>query len=60
MGEGGRKQLYALEEHVGFELVVARQGVTGSLLLGLRRLQIDARERFWAARRLLPWLCAYP
>jgi CelD/BcsL family acetyltransferase involved in cellulose biosynthesis len=58
MGEGGRKHLYALEEHVGFELVVARKGLTGSLLLGLRRLQIDAKERFRAARSMRPWFGA--
>jgi CelD/BcsL family acetyltransferase involved in cellulose biosynthesis len=49
MGEGGNKQGYELEGHVGYELVIARSGLVGKTLLMLHALALRFRGRATSA-----------
>ena len=43
MGEGGHKERYALDEHVGYELLIGRPGPVGWLAMRARVAQLVAR-----------------
>ena len=44
MGEGGHKERYALDEHVGYELLIGRPGPVGWLAVRARVAQISLRS----------------
>jgi hypothetical protein len=51
MGEGGHKERYALDEHIGYELLIGRRGPLGRGAVAARRAQIAARRLASSLRR---------
>lgn len=53
MGEGGHKERYALDERVGYELLIGRRGPVGRLAVRTRVAQLAVRPALRRARAAL-------